>query len=743
MVKISIWQGFDIAEADVLAVRKVVELLNKNPDVPGLTVENVAQPRDPHVRIAYDSDTPAIIYFDIIAGEKRQLIFVGAKPLQEAHAYARRLYWDINPVNGISALIEDDTHPEPEQVLEPEVVDADGVEKQEVAASLFEQFRASGIDDICAELGLSEHMRAALEELTTAKDLLERRNSLPKWEIEVVLSVYGGASIEEVQEEYDLSTIEFDDTLSSEDQLLAGLQHPVAQMEFKHDPDEEELNAILESQDFNAWRIYVHPQQRSIISAHHKGSARVTGGAGTGKTVVVVHRAHWLAEQNPQARILLTTFTRSLAESLHQQMNILDPNFREAPAPGEQDIWICGIDSLVNWIHRNVPPNQLGRPVEKVTGLREFHRLTPLDGNGEDKLWQESILLIDDGTLPDNLPTSFFKHEYETVVLTQRITTQQQYLRASRQGRGVALNRAQRKVVWSIIHTFQQKCLRMHKAPFTMLACIAAEILIERQTHLFDHVLVDEAQDFHVGHWRFLRALVAAGPNDIFLAEDSHQRIYGQRLVLSRFGIETRGGASRKLSLNYRTTRENLDYAVKILEGVDASDQWLDSEGEEDNLNGYRSLRTGPAPIVLRTETQYEEVVKVAEQIHKWRKENPTARIGILVRSKHLVNQIIAGMESHDIDVTQYAIVKAADDAKVRVLTMHNAKGLEFNYVVLMGVSKDAVPQQYPLEGAQGTDLREGLLKERALLYVAASRARDALMITTVGTQSEFLPKGH
>ncbi|MCS4536498.1 3'-5' exonuclease [Corynebacterium sp. HS2168-gen11] len=125
----------------------------------------------------------------------------------------------------------------------------------------------------------------------------------------------------------------------------------------------------------------------------------------------------------------------------------------------------------------------------------------------------------------------------------------------------------------------------------------------------------------------------------------------------------------------------------------------------------FTSLRTGPVLIVLRAETQYEEVVKVAEQIRKWRKENPAARIGILVRSKHLVNQIIAGMESHDIDVTQHATVKAADDTKVRVLTMHNAKGLEFNYVVLMGVSKDAVPQRYVLAGAQGNDLREGLLR--------------------------------
>lgn len=131
---------------------------------------------------------------------------------------------------------------------------------------------------------------------------------------------------------------------------------------------------------------------------------------------------------------------------------------------------------------------------------------------------------------------------------------------------------------------------------------------------MFDHVLIDEAQYFHAGHWKSLRAVAKIGPNDIFIAKDSHQRFYGQRLVLRNYGIETRGRASTKLRVNYRTTRQNLGYATAILEGT----EWVDSEEDQDDLHGYHSVRRGPAPVVLNSENKAEEAEALAARIQDW-----------------------------------------------------------------------------------------------------------------------------
>jgi superfamily I DNA/RNA helicase len=370
---------------------------------------------------------------------------------------------------------------------------------------------------------------------------------------------------------------------------------------------------------------------------------------------------------------------------------------------------------------------------------RSARRAKPFTGFEERETWLDALMVADGDLPPELATTDFLSREFESVVLAHQITDQSGYLRVPRPGRGTALNRATRKKVWAVFDVFRNSCARDNKFDWATLATIAAVLLDSRAARtgerVFDHVVIDEAQDFHAGHWRFLRASVAPGPNDIFLAEDSHQRIYGERHVLSHFGISTRGRASKRLTLNYRTTRENLDYAVQILTG-----EWFDAEGEPDNVDGYRSLRSGPRPTVLRFNSEEDEFAAVADLIGRWQDSLHDPRIGVLSRTRAMVNRAVNGLADHGIVATKTRNPEEAAHETVSVMSMHGAKGMEFTHVILLGMGKESVPLQHRMINLSEGDRDDAEQRERALLYVAASRARDQVVVTTHTEPSALLP---
>lgn len=308
-------------------------------------------------------------------------------------------------------------------------------------------------------------------------------------------------------------------------------------------------------------------------------------------------------------------------------------------------------------------------------------------------------------------------------------------LRISRQGRGTPLNRAERKKVWAICRSFLRSCELEERLPFP--AVVGAEVLEHRAVPMFEHALIDEAQDFHAGHWRFLRAAVAKGADDIFIAEDSHQRIYGRRIILRNYGIETRGGATKRLRVNYRTTAQNLSYATSILEGA----EWIDSEAENDTLVGYRSLANGPAPIIAHAADKHEEFDIIATTVKQWLdSDSPSMHVGILTRTNRQSDELKTFLGERSISVSGDRSGAVTLKNEVSVMAMHNAKGMEFTNVILADVSSDNMPKIFGFNALAESEQNDALQRERALLYVAASRARDQLVITTVGAPSELLP---
>ncbi|KAB1503860.1 AAA family ATPase [Corynebacterium sp. 320] len=737
---------------------QIQEFYNKlvsNPESPSLHVERVANATDKRVRTARVTDKYRAVLFELHYEDMTQFIVVDILNHDDAYDLATSKSLVINEVNGVPKLVDVPTaHAEVSRAeiesrakalaaekvaryhAEQSVKESDA--KSSDAApevSPREALEQEGItpQQLHEELGLSAETLAFIDQAHNNPELEALLESSAPWEHDAVIGLLAGLSIAEVREELALTRVEETDT---DEALLAGFASPAARMEFVIDPGNEELADIISTGSFAEWRVFLHPSQRRAVTANHSGSARITGGAGTGKTVVVVHRTKHLLEANKNARILLTTYTRELANSIKQQVNELKFDYQEAAVHGAPGLWISGIDALAHSVLHNARTDELSEALYDVLGITGDFTPSALSDNEQKALWREAVDLKGQDLDPTKSHHTFLSQEYASVILTHGITDEKGYLRVRRTGRGTSLSRQERKIVWSIVELFHAKCAMLQKLTYAACASVAAHIVEHRyqKDAMFDHVLVDEAQDFHAGHWRFLRAVAKKGPNDIFIAEDSHQRIYGQRLVLRNFGIETRGRATTKLRVNYRTTAQNLGYATAILEG----DNWIDSEEQEDNLHGYHSVRQGPAPVIVNSDTKAQEAETLARYIKQWTADSSNVSIGVLVRRKNRKEEISTQLGEHGISVSTGR--RATTDRPVAVMTMHNAKGLEFTHVILLDVSADALPQHYLLKGLAPAEREDSWQRERALLYVAASRARDVLLVSIVGEASKLLP---
>ncbi|PAT12440.1 3'-5' exonuclease [Corynebacterium hadale] len=780
MVTFSLYGGLKLDGSLMKPTMDFLQTLAADPTNPSLNIKTIKNSVDKRVRTGRINDQFRAVLFELRDGDVHHFVLVHVDSHDEGIESARRfdparLELRANAVNGITELIER-TAPDgadDSDAHDPEV--SDSQRKAEEAAREAEELAKAqaGITPVELkpeevpprielekrgytpallhdELGVDETIAEMLFVLTRESQLVALMQGRPKWETEAVEGLVAGYTIDNVKEMLNLTTGaagKAAEQPGSEDaRILAGLKQDAAQLEFAYvdDVDTDSLRSVIESGSFDQWRVYIHPEQRRIVEGDHKGSARVFGGAGTGKTVVAVHRANHLLKRG-QPRVLLTTFTDGLAGGLRQQMAALNPNY-PAAEPGEPGLCVTNIDKLVRHVITAAAPADVEEATRRVLGTGTS-RVRPYSNDEAARVW--GGLLLVDATVADSLPAgttneTFLQREYEGVVLANSITTKAEYLKVARTGRGTPLSRAQRKVVWTLLQSAMQTQAVDGKLFWPTMSAVGAELLrIQRDRTdraLFDHVVVDEAQDFNAGHWRFLRACVDPGPNDIFLAEDSHQRIYGQPLVLSRFGISTRGKASRKLTLNYRTTKENLDYAVRILS---AAGEFTDSAGETDDTHGYRSARSGPNPQLLRCATPDEEFDAAAAYINYWldADEVHEPRIGVMCRTRGQLSRIVSGLADHGIDAVQTKDAAHASGEQVAVMTMHGAKGMEFTHVILMSVGRDILPQPFRLAGLSDDDRAAALQQERSLLYVAASRARDALVITTVGEQSELLPE--
>src|SRR5664279_1074293 len=521
----------------------------------------------------------------------------------------------------------------------------------------------------------------------------------------MLLDLATGDSIESITERLEVArpAAQTGDTA-----VLDSLKRPAAQTQFAFIDDQDELRRVIESGDLKAWRTFLHPEQRRYVGATFSGPFRLSGGAGTGKTVVLIHRARALARRDPKARILLTTFTTNLADALREDVAELDPSLAPARRLGEPGVFAAGVDSLAATLIRQAGTAVAEAVVAVLGGPRAaVNSRTPATR------WRD-IVEAASTPLPASIATeTFLSAEYGLVVLPNRIQTADEYLRIRRPGRGVALDRARRHQVWDLIETYRAQTRLDGTLDYAEAAAVAAAHL-EMLGPLVDHVLVDEGQDLSPVHWQMLRALVPAGPDDLFLAEDSHQRIYSSPVVLGRYGIRI-VGRSRRLTLNYRTTAQNLRYALGILEGG----SYVDLE-ENAGTTGYRSARTGPTPHLETVDSLTAELDTVCDVVRAWiQGGTPPDAIAVLVHDRYQRQRVTgaltqAGLPAREIDRGRPVL------DRVSVLTMHRAKGTEFSKVVLADVGWTSDAEQHRLAALDPAERHDADLRARSLVYVAA-----------------------
>lgn len=485
--------------------------------------------------------------------------------------------------------------------------------------------------------------------------------------------------------------------------------HPDAQRRFRVMASVEELQRALDY-PWDKWTIFLHPSQRTLVEHDYSGPARVAGSAGTGKTIVALHRAVFLARANPEARVLLTTFSDTLANALRAKPRCLISN---EPRLGER----LEVHSM-NAIGRRLYEANLGRPrIASREVVREL--VAEAAGAPEGNRFSSHFLLT----------------EWEQVVDAWQLATWESYRDVVRLGRKTRLQEAQRAALWSIFERVRTGLRERGLVTFPEVFTRVAAKLGGGVRSPFEFAVVDESQDVSVPQLRFLAALGGGRPNALFFAGDLGQRIFQQPFSWKALGVDVRGRSSI-LRVNYRTSHQIRSRADRLL-GAEVSDV----DGNTEDRRGIVSTFNGPEPEVQVLETAAEEVANAAAWLGARIAGGVVPHeIGVFVRSPAEVGRARAAVEEAKIPYKILDEHVETTTGRASIGTMHLAKGLEFRAVAVMACDDEVIPLQARIESvADDADLEEVYNTERHLLYVACTRARDCLLVTGVDPASEFL----
>lgn len=671
---------------------KVTEFVNKfrnNPMSPGINYEKLNSGIDKKIFSVRIDDT----YRGIVVRQQEVGVYLllWVDHHDEAYQWAARKRCEVNPKTGAIQVF--DVQTVVEQASTPDKV------------TLF----ALAKDDELIKLGVPEIQLDFVRSFISKEDFYKAEQSMPHDAYEHLSWLAEGFPMEEVLE----LVLEEQNTSSASDNLATALDVPTTLKSFVVVDGEDELRRIM-AEPLEKWRVFLHPTQRKIARKEYSGSARVLGGAGTGKTVVAMHRAKHLASKcEGQQRILMTTFTANLAADIRE-------NLRK----------ICTVEELrrIEVIHLDAWVNQFLRESGFSAQIGYDDVIKPL--------WERAVLLAN-----IDLPfeTSFYEEEWNRIVIAQEALTLEKYVKATRNGRGTRLDRKKRMHIWKVFENYQN-LMKENQIRDINTAMYESTKLLQSagRKPRYASIIIDEGQDFSDNAYRLIRALAGEEhPNDIFIVGDSHQRIYRNHPILSKCGINVRGRSSI-LKINYRTTEEIRKQALLLLKGISFDD--LDKGF--DLGDKCQSLTHGEKPIVENFGNANDEFDFLLREVKKL-KDNGVSLTDICVvaRTKKLVDDYIALFTKAGI--RSYAIKRnKADDRSfdgLRVATMHRVKGLEFKYVFIAAVNNRIIPLSSAINKADAVSEEESITSEKCLLYVAMTRAQKGVYITSYGRKSEFL----
>lgn len=490
-------------------------------------------------------------------------------------------------------------------------------------------------------------------------------------------------------------------------------EHPDAQRRFRVIHNVEELERALDA-PWEKWTVFLHPAQRQLVEREFSGPARAFGSAGTGKTIVALHRSVHLARTHPVSRVLLATFSDTLANTLRARVRLLLGN---EPRIGER-LEVHSIGA----IGRRLFEAQLGRvSIATPTQIQDFMREASSTGQAH------------------KFSSQFLWTEWLSVVDARQISSWEAYRDVPRLGRKTRLSEGQRALLWSIFEKVRAKLTAENLVTEAALFIQLAEKLKTTTRAIFDYIVVDEAQDVSFAQLRFIASLSGGRPNSLFFTGDLGQRIFQQPFSWKELGVDVRSRSTR-LRINYRTSHQIRSQADRLL-----GPELADVDGITEDRRGAISAFNGVPPQISIEKNNETEITAVGEWIKSRLRENlKPHEIAIFVRSADELTRAKAAAQRAEVPFVILDDRVETRHGHLSIATMHLAKGLEFRAVAVMACDDEVIPLQSRIESAgEESDLEDAYQTERHLLYVACTRARDHLLVTGVTPGSEFLEDLH
>lgn len=667
-----------LSAPEASAVTTFVIDFSRDPKRPGFQWERVKEAKSPNIWAArVNRDLRVIARHE---GEDYWLLFVAHH--DDAYNWTRNRTIDTNNCTNLLQIVLTD------EVVREEVRTI--VRANIQAAPLF----AERSDSYLLSIGVPDHYLPALREVRGDEDLLRLTESLPPDVADALFSVADGKLVTPKK-------ALFEETIST--------ISPETRRSFYVVSDEDELRRVLEA-PLEKWLAFLHPTQVEVVEREFHGPALVTGAAGTGKTVVAMHRARSLARQG--CTVLLTTFSSTLAANVERNLKLLCSDEER------RRIVVGTVHSRAREVVRAAEPGA------EVAGKEFFPQVLAA---ARAKL----------GDAAGPYDETFLVAEWNEVIGAQGITSLDEYRKARRSGRGKALPVRERERIWPIFDAALDAGRAQRRYSFSGLCQRAAELLRAGEAKSrFDAVIVDEVQDLKSPELRFVAALAAEHPGRLMLAGDAGQRIYPGGFSLRSLGIEVRG-RSHALRVNYRTTAQIRRVADRLFQGNDAEDE----EEIVAARSKTRDVLRGPEPVFAGRRNRTDEDAYVVEGAKRFVAEGVRpGMIGVFAYTNNRAAAVKGALEQAGVPCRLLQEGGAYDDEAVQIGTMHRAKGLEFRVVFLVDVSRGTLPNERLLANCgDAEDRADEEDRERRLLYVAMTRARDQLFITWMGQPSPFL----
>lgn len=662
--------------------------LQTDPDRPGLQFHRIDASKDPNFwSVRVNRDLRIIIHK---TGDSVMLAYVDHH--DDAYKWAERRRIETHPRTGAVQIVEvrervEETAIQPVPAREPELPFLVPVEPSVSALPLFSKLST----DDALSIGVPEDW---IEDVLDASEdkFFALAGHLPQEAAEALLD-YAATGV--LKKPAPVS--------------IDPYSHPDTQRRFRILEGHEELAAALD-EAFEKWAVFLHPSQRTLADRDFSGPVRVVGSAGTGKTVVALHRVARILRREPQAKILLTTFSEPLAIALKRKLDVL---LADMPSLADR-VAISSFEQAAADLYALMT----GRKVYLV---------------GRDKL---RTLVCDaaNATNVTRYTPQFLNSEWEHVIDAWQIDSAEAYAAVPRMGRKNRLGSKQREELWAVFAEVRNQLRAKTLLTAADLFTLVTKHFREHADKPYTHVVVDEAQDLGVAELRFLSAIVPARSDALFFAGDIGQRIFQQPFSWKGLGVDVRG-RSFTLKVNYRTSHQIRRTADRLL-----PDNVRDVDGDEDQRKGTVSVFDGVEPVVVIAPTFEEEVEAAAIFLRSLLEQgiNPN-EIGIFCRSNDQISRASKIAELAEVKTTSSLAGRGHGEA-VLIGTMHLAKGLEFRAVLIVACDEGVLPLAARIDDvADEFELDEVVATERQLLYVAATRARDHLFVSAVGPGSEFL----